>query len=163
MIAAIGENNVIGKDNELVWDLPDDMKFFMKTTTGHPVIMGRKNYESIPKKYRPLPNRTNIIVTRQNDYSAPGALVVHDLESALSLAKDHDDSEIFIIGGGQIYDLGLPFANTMYLTEIHASFEGDTFFPSFDRKEWTEISRVHHGKDDRHAYSFDFVIYQRLS
>lgn len=163
MIAAVSENNVIGKDNDLVWDLPDDMKFFMKTTTGHPVIMGRKNFESIPEKYRPLPNRTNIIITRQKNYSAAGALVVHDLERALAIAREHDESEIFIIGGGQIYSLGLQYATTMYLTEIHAAFDGDTFFPSFDRNEWKEVSRVNHEKDDRHAYAFDFVTYQRQS
>lgn len=163
MIAAMGENRVIGKDNDLVWHLPDDMKYFMKTTSGHHVIMGRKNYESIPEKFRPLPNRTNIVITRQEDYEAPGAIVVNDLTAALEIARQRDETEAFIIGGGQIYELGLEHADTLYLTEIQASFEGDTWFPSFNRGEWDEVARVRHQKDDRHAHAFDFVTYSRKS
>jgi len=161
MIAAVAENRVIGKDNDLVWSLPDDMKFFMNKTTGHHVIMGRKNFESIPEKYRPLPNRTNVIITRQKNYKAEGAQVVHSLEDALNIAKENGEHEAFIIGGGEIYKLGLAHADTMYLTEIHESFEGDAFFPEFDKDKWSEEERIHHSTDEKHAHSFDFVIYKK--
>ncbi|MDX1628711.1 MAG: dihydrofolate reductase [Fulvivirga sp.] len=161
MIAAVAQNNVIGKDNDLVWHLPDDMRFFMQTTTNHHVIMGRKNFESLPPKYRPLPNRTNIVITRQQDYIAEGAHVVHSLDKALQIARDHGESEAFIIGGGEIYKLGLEVADTLYLTEIHSSFEGDAYFPEFDRSEWQQLKREHHAVDERHKYAFDFVTYER--
>ncbi len=163
MIAAIGQNLVIGKDNDLIWHLPDDMKFFMQKTSGHHVVMGRKNFESIPEKYRPLPNRVNIIITRQTDYQAEGALVVHSLDESLKIAEEAGEKEVFIIGGGEIYSLGLEKADVLYLTEIHESFDGDAFFPEFDRKNWEETARTHHMKDSRHAYSFDFVTYKRIS
>ena len=161
MIAALGENRVIGKNNELVWHLPDDMAYFMRTTTGHHVIMGRKNFESIPEKFRPLPRRTNIVMTRQQEYEAPGAYVVHNLGEALKMAEKNGENEAFIIGGGEIYKLGLSHADVLYLTEINASFEGDAYFPEVDFSNWEEISRVHHPIDDRHKYAFDFVIYHR--
>lgn len=161
MIAAVGKNLVIGKDNDLIWNLPDDMKFFMQTTSGHHVIMGRKNFESIPKKYRPLPNRTNIVITRQSSYDAPGAIVVHDLDSAITIARQNAEKEVFIIGGGQIYSMALDMADYLYLTEIDASFEGDAFFPEFNKDEWKELARVHHYADERHAHAFDFVTYAR--
>lgn len=161
LIAAVAENNVIGKDNDLVWDLPDDMKFFMQKTTGHHVIMGRKNYDSIPEKYRPLPNRTNIVMTRQEGLELPGTQVVHDLDNALAIARAADEQEAFIIGGGEIYKLGLEVADIMYLTEIKGEFEGDAFFPEFDRSKWREAERIPHKTDERHAYAFDFVTYVR--
>lgn len=163
MIAAVAENLVIGKDNDLVWNLPDDMRFFMQTTSGHHVIMGRKNYESIPQKYRPLPNRTNIIITRQKDYTAEGAHVVHSLEDALEIARENGEAEAFIIGGGEIYKMGLEVADTMYLTEIHAPFAGDAYFPTWDRAKWQQLKREHHPKDEKHDYAFDFVTYERKS
>lgn len=162
MIAAVAQNGVIGKDNDLVWNLPDDMKLFMRKTTGHPVIMGRKNYESIPEKFRPLPNRKNVIITRQIDYKADGAVIVHSLDQALDEARKEENDEAFIIGGGEIYTLGLDVADTMYITEIHATFDGDAFFPDFDKSKWTESERTPHATDDRHQYSFDFVTYQRI-
>jgi len=161
MIAAVAENRVIGKDNDLVWRLPDDMKFFMQTTTDHHVIMGRKNYESLPPKYKPLPNRTNIIITRQKDYNAD-AHIVHNLEDALAIAKNNNEPEAFIIGGGEIYKLGLEYADVMYITEIHESFEGDAFFPEFDKSQWKEVERVPHPVDDKHKHTFDFVTYERI-
>ncbi len=164
MIAAVAENLVIGKDNDLVWSLPDDMKYFMQITTGHPVIMGRKNYDSIPDKFRPLKNRTNIIVTRNNTSEAgycSDCVMVNSIENALTLAKK-ENKEVFIIGGGQIYDLSLPYADRLYLTEIKESFEGDTFFPNFNKSEWKEVSRKRHERDDRHEQEFDFVIYERV-
>lgn len=162
MIAAVAQNGIIGKDNDLVWNLPDDMKYFMQTTSGHPIIMGRKNYESIPDKFRPLPNRTNIIVTRNIDYLAEGAIVVNSLEDALESARETGSPEVFIIGGGEIYSIGFPYADKLYLTEIEGIYDGDTFFPEFDRDEWKETSRIHHSTDDRHETAFDFVVYDRI-
>ena len=161
MIAALSKNRVIGKDNDLPCKLPDDMKFFMETTKGHHAIMGRKNYDSIPPKFKPLPNRTNIVVTRQKKFEAPGCIVVDSVAKGLKIARQSNEQEAFIIGGAEIYKLGLPHANRLYLTEIDAVIEGDTFFPPFDETQWIETSRVPHGKDARHAYSFDFVTYEK--
>lgn len=161
MIAAVSRNGVIGKNNDLPWKLPDDMKYFMETTKGHHAIMGRKNYESIPHKFKPLPNRTNIVVTRQKNFNAPGCLVVDSLEKGLAIARDNQEAEAFVIGGAEIYKLGLRYANRLYLTEINAEIQGDTFFPEYDRARWEETSRRHHDKDERHAYDFDFVIYNK--
>lgn len=161
MIAALSRNRVIGKNNDLPWKLPDDMKFFMEKTKGHHAIMGRKNYDSIPPKFKPLPERTNIVVTRQKKFEAPGCLVVDSLEKGLKIAQDNHESETFIIGGAEIYKLGLPYAHRLYLTEIDAIIDGDTYFPAFDPGQWNEVSRIHHGQDSRHAYSFDFVLYER--
>ena len=161
MIAAVSKNQVIGKNNDLPWKLPDDMKFFMETTKGHHAIMGRKNYESIPHKFKPLPNRPNIVVTRQNNFNAPGCIVVDSLEKGLAIARDNQEAEAFIIGGAEIYKLGMSYANRLYLTEINAEIQGDTFFPQYDKAKWLEISRVHHDKDERHSYEFDFVIYDK--
>jgi dihydrofolate reductase len=161
MIAAVSKNRVIGKDNDLPWKLPDDMKFFMETTKGHHAIMGRKNYESIPHKFKPLPNRTNIVVTRQKNFNAPGCIVVDSVEKGLTIARQNHETEAFVIGGAEIYKLGLPFADRLYLTEINAEIEGDTFFPEYDKTQWQEASRQHHDKDERHVYDFDFVIYDK--
>jgi len=161
LIAAVSKNLVIGKNNDLPWHLPDDMKYFMQTTKEHYVIMGRKNYESIPEKFRPLPNRTNIVVTRKQDFQAPHCIVVHSIEAGLALAKQANQQETFIIGGAEIYKLGLPIANRLYLTEIDALIEGDTYFPQINMQDWKEVSRKHHEVDARHAYAFDFVIYEK--
>lgn len=163
LIAALTENRVIGKNNDLPWHLPDDMKYFMQTTKGHPVIMGRKNYDSIPEKFRPLPNRTNIVVTRQRDFVAAGCIVVHSLEEALDEATNIVTDEIFIIGGAEIYRQGMPKVNKLYLTEILATLDGDTYFPEFDTHAWKEVSRLHHPADDRHRYPFDFVVYEKVN
>jgi len=159
IIAAISENHVLGKDNDLVWHLPDDMRFFMKKTKGHHVIMGRKNYESIPVKYRPLPDRTNIVVTRQRHLSFPGCEVAHSIGDALVIAKQNHEEEVFIIGGGDIYRQVLNLTDKMYLTEIYAVLDGDTFFPNIDKNKWTEMSRKKHDVDSDHEFSFDFVEY----
>lgn len=161
LIAALAKNRVIGKNNDLPWHLPNDMKYFMDTTKGHCVIMGRKNYESIPTKFRPLPNRTNIVVTRQKDFSAAGCTVVHSLEAAMAVAKDKNEPEVFVIGGAEIYSLAMPLAHKLYLTEIQADIEGDTYFPSIDTNSFKEISRVHHTKDSKHVFDFDFVVYAK--
>lgn len=162
LIAAVSKNMVIGKKNDLPWHLPDDMKFFMQKTKGHHVIMGRKNYDSIPEKFRPLPNRTNIVVTHQPNFKAPGCIVVHAVEKGIEIAKGNGEEEVYIIGGADIYRLGMKHTQRMYLTEIDAVIEGDTYFPEFNRKEWKEISRIHHSTDDRHKYAFDFVIYDHI-
>jgi dihydrofolate reductase len=161
MIAAVSKNRVIGKNNDLPWKLPDDMKFFMEKTKGHHAIMGRKNYESIPHKFKPLPNRTNIVVTRQEHFNAPGCIVVDSVEKGLEIAKHSQEVEAFIIGGAEIYKLGMSYANRLYLTEINAEIQGDTFFPQYDKTQWREISREHHNKDERHVYEFDFVVYNK--
>ena len=161
MIAAATENRVIGRENDLPWNLPDDMQHFVSKTKGHFVLMGRKNYESIPERFRPLPNRPNVIITRQRDYQAEGCHIVHSLSEGLRMAEQEGESEAFIIGGGEIYTLGLPFAHRLYLTEIHTSLDGDAHFPDFTDQGWEEVSREHHPKDERHDYSFDFVVYER--
>ncbi len=161
LIAALTRNRVIGKNNDLPWHLPDDMKYFMQTTKGHHVIMGRKNYDSIPPRYRPLPERTNIVITRQPDFNAPGCIVVHSLRQALDVAGAAGEKEAFVIGGAQIYKEALPYAHRLYLTEIDTELEGDTYFPDVDLSDWKEIYREHHPADNRHKYAFDFVIYER--
>ncbi|MFM8914420.1 MAG: dihydrofolate reductase [Flammeovirgaceae bacterium] len=161
LIAALAKNRVIGKNNDLPWHLPDDMKYFMQTTKGHHVVMGRKNYDSIPEKFRPLPNRTNIVLTRQKNWAAEKCLVAHTLEAAIDIARKNSEPELFIIGGSEIYELAFPFANRLYLTEIDHALEGDTYFPTFDQSHWAEQSRRHHPMDERHAYSFDFVVYHK--
>lgn len=161
MIAAVAENGVIGKDNDLAWSLPDDMKYFMNTTKGHYIVLGRKNYDSLPPKFRPLPNRTNVVITRQSDLQLEGAHIVNTLEEAFEFCKKNNQEKIFVIGGGQIYKLALPYADTLYITEVHHSFDGDTYFPEFDKSDWEEVSREPHGMDERHLYPFDFVVYKR--
>lgn len=161
LIAAVSENNVIGKNNDLPWHLPDDMKYFMQTTSGHHVVMGRKNYESLPGKFRPLPNRVNIVVTRQKSFEAEGCLVVNSIEEAISIAAKAGEPELFIIGGAEIYKSTLLMADRLYLTEIKASVPGDTWFPYFEKNHWEEVSRKPHAVDEGHAYSFDFVVYKR--
>lgn len=161
LIAAHAQNHVIGKNNDLPWQLPDDMKYFMQTTRGHHCIMGRKNYDSIPDKFKPLPNRTNIVVTRQRGFHAPGCITVNTIDQGIALARANGEPELFIIGGAEIYSATLAQADLLYLTEIHAIIEGDTYFPTFDKNEWKEVSRVPHAADERHAYSFDFVVYAR--
>ncbi len=158
LIVAVSENGVIGKDNDLIWHLPNDMRFFKETTIGHHVIMGRKNFESIPHKYRPLPNRTNVVITRQSDYKAEGCMVVNSVEAALEVAKQNGDSEPFIIGGGQIYKLTLEanMIDKVYLTKIHHSFEGDTFFPELN-SDWEEINKIENKADEKHSYNYDFI------
>jgi len=161
IIAAVAKNGVIGKANDLPWRLPDDMKFFMETTSGHHVIMGRKNYDSLPPKFKPLANRTNIVVTRQKDFTANGCVVVHDLNDGIQLAKKGGEKELLVMGGAEIYKVALPITDILYLTEIETEIEGDTFFPEWNKNEWKEISRLHHPADAKHKYAFDFVVYKK--
>jgi len=162
LIVAVSENGVIGKDNDLIWHLPKDMKFFKDTTMGHHVIMGRKNFESIPHKYSPLPNRTNVIITRQADYIAEGCVVVNSVEAAIEIAKQNRDTESFIIGGGQIYKLALEanLVDKIYLTKIHHTFDGDTFFPELS-SDWEEVNKTENKADEKHKYNYDFITLER--
>ena len=153
LVVAMAENRVIGKENKLIWHLPADLKFFKNLTTGHPIIMGRKTFESIGK---PLPNRTNIVITRQADFTAEGCMVAHSLTEALMLAQQLD-SDIFVIGGAEIYKQAMFLADTIYLTEVHHTFEGDTFFPEIDSVLWQETSREEHKADEKNPYDYAFV------
>ena len=154
IIAAIDENQVLGKDNQLIWHLPDDLKRFKRLTTGHAIIMGRKTFESLPKA---LPNRQNIVVTRNPDYSSEGITVCHSIEAAIESAKD--DEQPFIIGGAQIYELGLKFASIIEVTKIHTQFEGDVFFPKIDYKEWSEVKRQIMEHTD---FDYSFITYNKI-
>lgn len=158
IIAAMSDNRVLGKDNDLVWHLPDDMKHFKKTTSGHAVIMGRKTFESFGK---PLKNRENIIITRKKNYDTKGAEVVNSVDNALKLAGKMEDKEIFIIGGGEIYKQTIPYTDRIYLTIVHHEFDGDTFFPELDLSEWQEKERKFHNPDERHLYPFTILILEK--
>ncbi len=161
-IAAVAENGVIGNKGGLPWQLPDDMKFFQRTTLNHHVITGRKNYESIPQRFRPLRDRVNIVVTRQAGYAAPGAVVCGSLEAALAIARDAGEKEAFIIGGGELYRQALEqgLVQRLYLTTVHTKPEGDVHFPDIG-KGWKEVWSEKHEKDERHAHAFTFRVLQR--
>jgi len=158
LIVAASTNNVIGKDNKLLWHLPNDMKFFRNTTWGMPVIMGRKTFESLGK---PLAGRTNIVITRQHDWHPEGAHVVHDLKEAMQVAAQTDAKEIYVIGGGEIYKQTLPMTDRIYLTRVHTVIEGDAYFPAIDEKDWDLLSRLDFSADEKHAYAYSFEIWQR--
>ncbi|HXU26114.1 MAG TPA: dihydrofolate reductase [Bacteroidia bacterium] len=161
IIVAVAENNVIGKDNKLIWSLPADMKFFKEKTKGHVIITGRKNYESIPEKFRPLPERTNIVITRQADYKAPGAIVVASIEAAMQYVKQHHtNEEIFIIGGAEIYKQTIAMCHKIYLTRIHHSFEGDAFFPELT-SDWKLTHQENMAADEKNKYPFAFQTWTR--
>jgi dihydrofolate reductase len=154
MIAAAAENNALGKDQDLVWHLPDDFKRFKKLTTGHHIIMGRKTFETFPK---PLPNRTHIIITRKDNYLKKDATVVSSLEKALEFAEN--DEQPFIIGGGEIYKLGMEVADKIELTRVHGTFDADTFFPEIDEEKWKLVAEEFHPKDEKHDYAFTYLTY----
>lgn len=153
LIVAATENNAIGKNNQLLWHLPNDLKFFKNTTWGMPVIMGRKTFESVN---RPLPGRFNIVITRQPDWKAEEVEVASDLEDALKKAGETNCKEAFIIGGGEIYNQAFPIAGKIYLTRVHAVLEGDTFFPSLDEQQWQLVSELDFETDDKHLYPYSF-------
>ncbi len=162
VIVAVAQNNVIGKDNDLVWNLPDDMAFFKNKTIGHHVIMGRKNYYSIPEKWRPLPGRPNIVITRQPNLFLPGVTVVNSIPEAIEIAKSTEDNEAFIIGGGEIFRQSMDIVDKIYFTDVKAEFEGDTYFPEVNMETWKEVKRIPHPMDQKHSYAFDFVEYVRI-
>ena len=156
LIVAMAENRVIGRDNQLPWHLPDDLKFFKKHTLGKPVIMGRKTFESIGK---PLPNRPNIVISGNPEFQADGCKTTTSLEQALTHCAGED--EIMIIGGARLFADTLPDANRLYLTLVHASVKGDVLFPEFDWNEWVETDREEHAADERHEFSFSLVCLER--
>lgn len=158
ILVAVAENGVIGLDNQLLWRLPDDLKRFKQLTLGHPIIMGRKTFESIGK---PLPGRTSIVITRSPDYTLEGAVVVHSLEEAIAVATEHQSEEAFIIGGGEIYQQAQEkgMVSRLYMTRVHAEIEGDTFFKMLNESDWQRTDEVFHPADDRHPIAFSFNNY----
>ena len=158
LIAAASENNIIGKDNKLIWRLSDDLKHFKELTKGHFVIMGRKTFESMPKA---LPNRTNVIITRKTDYKAENTIVVNSLEKALKVAEN--DNQPFVIGGGEIYKLSMEIADRIELTRVHTSIEGDTSFPEIDLEKWQEVKNEKRLKNEKNEYDFSFLRYDKIN
>ena len=154
IIAAIAENNALGKDNQLIWHIPADLKRFKKVTSNHHVIMGRKTFESLGK---PLPNRTNIIITRNLNYKAEGCVVVNSLNEAIEVAKE--DKNPFILGGAEIYKQAIEIADKLDLTFVHHEFDADVFFPKIDTTIWKEISREYFKADDKNKFNYSFVSY----
>ncbi len=160
-LVAVAQNGVIGRNNDLPWRLPADLKRFKRLTMGHHILMGRKTWESIG---RALPGRVSVVLTRRPDLAVPdGVQVVGSLDRAVDLARRAGDDEAFIIGGSQIYALALPLLDRLYLTELQSDVDGDVFFPSFDRSAWREIEREEHEADERHAYAYRFVTLERRS
>jgi dihydrofolate reductase len=157
LIAATSQNNALGKDNKIIWHLPDDFKRFKELTSGHHIIMGRKTFESFPK---PLPNRTHVVITRQKDFNPEGCIVVNSIEEAFGICPKNED--VFLIGGAEIYKLGLPFTDKIELTFINETFEADAFFPEIDFSEWKLNNEEFHSKDEKHAHDFSFQTYIRL-
>ena len=156
MIAAVAENNALGKNNDLVWHLPNDFKRFKSLTTNHHIIMGRKTFESFPK---PLPNRVHVVITRQNDYQPEGCIVVDSIEKAIAVCPKNEDS--YIIGGGEIYNLGLPYTDIIEVTKVHHTFEADTFFPKINKSEWLLVESEENYKDEKHLYDYTYETYIR--
>jgi dihydrofolate reductase len=156
LIVAVAKNNVIGSDNRLLWHMPADLKHFKSVTMGSPVIMGRKTFESIGK---PLPGRTNIVVTRSEDYSAEGCTVANSLQEAVDLCEK--EGEVFVIGGGEVYRQAIHAADKVYLTRIDAEFNGDTFFPELNFSDWKLIKYVKHHADEKNKYDYSFAEYER--
>jgi dihydrofolate reductase len=156
LVVAATENDVIGRDNGMPWHLPDDLKYFKARTMGKPMLMGRKTFESIGK---PLPGRTSLVLTRDAGWRSDGVVVVRSLDEALAWARDVP--ELCAIGGAEIFRLVLPLARRLFLTRIHASLPGDTFFPKLDASEWREVERTEHAADERHAYAMSFITLNR--
>ena len=159
LIAAVADNNVIGRDNKLPWHLPADLKFFKNTTTGHHVLMGRKTFDEIKK---PLPGRINVIITRQPDFHPDGVAIARSIDEAIGKAEAAGDPEIFIIGGAEIFRQVLHRAGRMYITRVHTEAVGDTFFPEFDDvNEWKLVDAEHYEADERNAHPYSFLTYER--
>ncbi|MFZ4863102.1 dihydrofolate reductase [Sphingobacterium sp. Mn56C] len=157
LIVAAAENNGIGKNNQMPWHLPNDFKYFKKNTIDHSVVMGRKTFESIGKA---LPERRNIVLTRDLRYTHPDVDVANSLQEVLTYCRD--EREIFIIGGADIYKQTLPLAQRVLLTRVHSTIEADAFFPSLDENEWKLVSKVDHSKDDKHAFDYTFETWEKI-
>lgn len=163
LIVAMDSDRGIGKNNDLMWHLPKDMKFFKDTTQGQIVVMGRKNYDSIPEKYRPLPNRLNVVLTRNENFDAPNCLVFHSLEECLTHFKEESERIVFIIGGGEIYRMALDsgILDEMYITHVHERYDAETFFPSFEEDKWESEILFEQEKDVQHEAAFTVKKYTR--
>lgn len=159
LIVAMGKNREIGKENQLLWHLPKDLKRFKELTSGYPIIMGRKTYESIGK---PLPNRTNIVISRKNDWFEEGILIVGSIKEAVKFAKKIDE-EVFIIGGGNIYEQTIDLADKLEVTLVDAVLDADTFFPKINEKIWQKTNEERHQKDEKNEFDFCFQTYERVS
>ncbi|MEH7381894.1 dihydrofolate reductase [Bacillus sp. JJ1533] len=157
LLLAMDKNQLIGKDNDLPWRLPADLAYFKRVTMGHPIIMGRKTYDSIG---RPLPGRENIIVTRDTSYKAEGCKVIHSIDEIVEMSKE-TDQELFVIGGAEIFKEILPYSERLYITEIDEEFEGDTYFPVFDKAKWKVISKEKGIKDEKNPYEYTFLVYEK--
>jgi len=165
LIAALGRNREIGANNDLMWHLPADMRFFKESTLNHVIIMGRRNYDSIPERFRPFSNRTNMVITRDTQFSAPGCHVFSELKDAIEKARELGETEAFVIGGAQIYDLALRTLDMdhMYLTHIEADFtQADTFFPQWKEEEWSRTFLFEQAADEKHAFAFKAYRYDRI-
>lgn len=156
MIAAVAENNALGKNNDLLWHLPNDFKRFKGITSGHHIVMGRKTFESFPK---PLPNRTHVIITRQKDFQFEGCIVVSDLEKAIAACPKTED--IYIIGGGEIYTQSISFADQLDITRVHHSFDADVYFPEIDPEIWELTNETFNSKDEKHLFDYTFQTFVR--
>ena len=163
MVVAASDNNAIGYKGKLLWHLPRDMQFFKNITLGHQVLMGRKSWDALPPKFRPLPGRPNIVVTRQNDFIASKSKVVKTIDEGVQFAKDDGEDELMIIGGGEIYRQALSITDKIYLTRVHHIFDmADAFFPVLNPNEWKQTGIDKHPVDDKHKYAFDFLIYEHI-
>ncbi len=159
IVVAMGRNREIGKENQLLWHLPKDLKHFKEITSNHPIIMGRKTYESIGK---PLPNRTNIVISRKTDWFEEGILIVGSIKEAIKFAKKIDEN-IFIIGGGNIYEQTIDLVDQLEITWVHATLEADTYFPKIDEKIWRKTDEICHEKDEKNQFDFCFQTFERIS
>jgi dihydrofolate reductase len=159
LVVAASQNNAIGKDNQLLWHLPKDMRFFKNTTWGMPILMGRKTFESLGSKL--LPGRLNIILTQQKNLVLEGAVVVNSIQEAIKVAAEQDYKELMVIGGGQVYQEALPLAQKIWLTRVHTHIEGDVFFPELSLNTWSLLSSEKVSADEKHAFAFDFECWQR--
>jgi len=157
-IVAVSLNNVIGVNRGLPWNMPADMAYFKKKTLGHHIVMGRRNYEVEGKA---LPGRVNMVLTRNPDYKIPGIIVVHNLEEAIEIARKAGETDLFIVGGEQIYKLAMPFTDRIYLTRIHTEVKGDTFYPELDPTIWKEVSCIRNKRDDRNPFDYDFLVFEK--
>lgn len=158
-VFAMDKHKVIGKDNWMPWDLPRDLQFFKKLTMHHTIIMGRKTFESFK---RPLPNRRNVIITRDQSYDQPECVILHSIEPVLAWNREDPDQEYFVIGGGEIFKHFLPYADRMYMTYIDALFEGDTYFPEYDQDQWKLTKKERGIEDEQHSYAYYFLQYDRI-
>lgn len=154
IIVAVAENDAIGRDNDLIWYISDDLKRFKKLTTGHTILMGRKTFESLPNGA--LPNRSNVVITRDTNLKLDHCVMLHSIEEAIE-KYNNSEEEVFVIGGGSIYEKMLPYAQKLYLTKVHESFDADVFFPEINMNEWEIVAEEHHSKGQKNEFDFSFV------